>query len=109
MNEQLFELSNPRKEDTIEGWPHGSRRVTAYFTHESNKKGERIGRQTTGKPKFSRYYQQIRLVDGTDGKTHLLGHAGSHLSVLSCDMKLSDFAVFPNDPNFEKYMQFLSE
>jgi len=107
MNEQPFELSNPRKEDTIDGWPHGSRRVTAVFTHEKNKRGERIGRQTTGKPKYSRYYDRICLVDGSDGKTHMLADAGSHLSIMACDMKFHDFSVFPRDENYEKYRKFL--
>lgn len=107
MSEQTFTVSNPRKEETIEDWPHGARRVTAVFTHESNKKGERIARTTTGKPKMSKYYAAIRLVDGSDGKTHMLCDCGGFLSIMACDMKYRDFSVFPEDDNYDDYYAML--
>ena len=115
MNEQTFTLSNPRKEDVIPDWPLGSGRTgDATFTHESNNRGERIRRVTPNrqgvpcKPKRSTYYVKIRLVDGSDGKTHMIGltRYSGMLCVMSCDMKLSDFAVFEADENYTKYLAF---
>lgn len=109
MSEQTFTLSNPRKEESIENWPVGSnRRATAVFTHEANKRGERIGRTTTGKIKYSTYNKAMRLVDGSDGKTHMMGWTSyGFISVMSCDMKHSDFGVFQDDENFAEYKSML--
>lgn len=112
MTAQKFTLSNPRKNDSIADWPiGGSRRGTAVFTHEANSRGERIGRTTTGKPKYTTYYAKICLVDGSDGKTHLLAHTGNSggfLSVLSADMQHSDFSVFEGDDNFAEYLAMVN-
>ena len=109
LNNQTFTLSNFRKEETIQDWPLGSnKRGPCVFQHESNKKGQRILRTTTGKPKASTYYVRVCLVDGSDGKTHYIGWSEfGFLSVQSCDMKLSDFSVHRTDPNFEEYKQQL--
>jgi len=111
MTEQLFTLSNFRASDEIEGWPLGrDKRGTAVFTHESNKKGQRISRQTPykggmSKPKSSTYYERICLADGSDGKTHMVGITGyGFISVLSCDMKLSDFSIQEKDDNYAEVM-----
>jgi len=110
MSEQIFTLNNFRKAEEIADWPLGSnRRGTASFTHESNKRGQRIGRQTPDKhgrmckPKYSTYYQRICLVDGSDGKTHMIGWTGNFLSVMSCDMKHSEFSVWERDAEFKEY------
>lgn len=109
MNEQPFTLSNFRKEDTIQDWPLGSnKRGPAVFTHESNKRGQRILRTTTGKPKATTYYLRVCLCDGSDGKTHILGFSSyGFLSVMSCDMKLQDFSIWDKDPHFEEYKEQL--
>ena len=110
MSEQTFMLSNFRKEDTIEDWPMGSnKRGTCVFSHETNKRGQRIGRTTTcngrtGKTKYSTYYLRVCLVDGSDGKTHYVGFSQyGMLSVMSCNMQHQDFSVFPDHDNFEEY------
>lgn len=113
MNEQTFTVSNPRKEEEIKDWPLGSgRRGIAKFTHEKNNKGERIGRQTPykggmGKVKYTTYADVIRLVDGSDGRTHLLSFSSGFIQVSSCDMKHSDFSVFEGDDNFVEYREML--
>ena len=99
MSEAKFTLSNFRLSDTIPDWPLGSnKRGPCVFTHERNKRGQRIGRTTTGATKFSRYYDMICLCDGSDGKTHMIGYTrfGS-LSVMSCDMQYSDFTLYDGD------------
>ena len=114
MNEQTFtlDLKTFRKEDRIEGWPVGSnKRATAVFTHETKpKRGQRIVRVTTGKPKPSTYYLLVCLANGSDGKTHYIGLTQfGHLAVMSCDMKHSDFSVFRGDPNYDEYLGKLRE
>lgn len=110
MSKQTFTVSNPRKEDSIEDWPLGNgRRGTAEFTHETNNRGERISRVTPNrqgrpcKPKRSTYSESVRLVDGSDGKTHMLSFSSGFVQVMSCDMQHSDFSVFAGDDNFEEY------
>jgi hypothetical protein len=107
MTEQTFKLTNFRKGDIIENWPvGGSKRATALFSHESNNKGQRIGRYIgSAKPKFSVYYTRVCLVDGDDGKTHYIGYSKDYdvLMVMSCDMKHSDFGIHPKDENFDSY------
>ena len=111
MTTQTFTLSNFRTSDEIEGWPLGrDKRGTAIFTHESNKNGQRISRQTPykgglSKPKRSTYYVRICLADGSDGETHMVGITGyGFISVLSCDMKLSDFSIQAEDDNYTEVM-----
>ncbi len=67
-------FSNPRNEATIENWPSGSRRVTANFKVETNNKGSRVVRTTTGAPKMTTYYSGMVLVDGDDGKIYAIGN-----------------------------------
>ena len=66
-------LSNPRLQATIGNWPlGGNKRGNCNFVVETGKKGQRISRQTTGKPKFSTYADKACIVDGDNGKTYLL-------------------------------------
>jgi hypothetical protein len=110
MSEQTFTISNPRREEIIEDWPLGrNERGPATFTHEVHPtRGERIGRQTPykgrmGKIKYTTYSQSCRLVDGSDGKTHIVSFSSGFVQVMSCDMKHSDFSVFGKDENFAEY------
>ncbi len=118
MNEQTFTISNPRKTDTIQDWPLGSnRRGPARFIHEVAEKGrykgqERIGRITKNrfgidcKTKYSTYAPYVRLVDGSDGKTHILSYNSyGFVGVSSCDMQHTDFSVFVQDANFAEYKE----
>jgi len=68
----MIQLTNPRTEATIENWPYGRKQVTANFEVEANKRGERVKRTTTGKPKATTYYAKCRIVDGDDGRTYVL-------------------------------------
>jgi hypothetical protein len=106
MTETPFTLSNFRREDSIENWPIGrDKRATAVFAHEANKRGQRILRTTTGKPKATTYYQAICLADGSDGKTHLVSLAAEMdmLRIGSADMKHADFTLWPRDSVFAEY------
>ena len=106
MTETPFTLSNFRREDSIENWPIGrDKRATAVFTHEANKRGQRILRTTTGKAKATTYYQAICLADGSDGKTHLvcLAPMCDMLRIGSADMKHEDFTLWPRDADFAGY------
>ncbi len=68
-------FSNPRLSATFEDWPSGSQRVRCTFQVEHHpKRGYRIARQTTGKPKYSTYGGPSAIVDGSDGRTYLLVH-----------------------------------
>ena len=94
--------TNPRTEATIENWPGGSnKRVTAVFTIESDRRGERAVRVTTGAPKKLTYARKMRIVDGDDGRTYIAAlTAYGHVSIMRGDMKYSEEAVFENDPRY---------
>ena len=68
----MIQLSSPRDRAVIENWPSGKHRVTALFESQTNKRGTRIRRTTTGKPKATNYYTAAVLVDGDDGRTYVL-------------------------------------
>lgn len=67
-------FSNPRLNATFTDWPlGGSKRGECTFTVEKHpRKGSRILRTTTGKPKASTYSTLCAIVDAEDGKTYLL-------------------------------------
>jgi hypothetical protein len=98
---ETLTYTNPRTEATIENWPSGSKRVTARFTIERAKKGERAVRVTDGAPKKLTFAVRARIVDGSDGRTYIaeLTQFG-HISIMRGDMKFSHEAVFPGDPRY---------
>lgn len=107
---QDFTLSNFRSGEVIADWPLGSgKRGNCCFTREINKRGHRISRTTTGKPKFSIYYVHACIADGSDDRIHIVGLSpySESLSVMSSDMKHSDFCLFPGDENYDNYVELL--
>lgn len=102
---------NPRKEAVFTDWPSGSKRVTCTFKVEANKRGERIARTTTGKPKVTTYYDKIRIVDGDDGKTYMLAESKNYkmISVLSHNMQhsLASHCDFNKDGDYEGLKKLL--
>lgn len=105
-----FTLSNFRLSDEIPDWPlGGGRRGVCVFSREANKKGQRILRTTTGKPKASRYYPMICLADGSDGRTHLVGLTDyGFVAIMSSDMQHSEYSVFM-DSDTDRYVALVKE
>lgn len=76
------QFTNPRLEAEFTDWPlGGSRRGVCRFTVETNKRGSRILRTTTGKPKASTYSDAVAIVDGDDGRTYLLHYGRTYDAV----------------------------
>lgn len=94
--------SNPRMAATIENWPHGSIRVIARFSIESDsKRGERAVRVTTGAPKKLTFARKMRIVDGDDGRTYIAAlTAYGHITIHRGDMKYNEESVFERDPRY---------
>jgi hypothetical protein len=93
--------SNPRMTATVENWPSGGARVTAYFAIEvDSKRGERAVRETTGKPKKLTFARKMRIVDGDDGKTYLMAYTLSHITVWRGDMKYQEETINSSDPRY---------
>lgn len=68
---------NPRLVAEFSDWPSGRDRVRCRFeVHHDAKKGYRVSRTTTGKPKFTTYGGPACVVDGSDGRTYVLQYAG---------------------------------
>ncbi len=89
MSERLT-FSNPRLRAEFTDWPSGSKRVSCVFqVHAEGRKGERVSRTTTGKPKFTTYGKKMRIVDGSNGKTYLLQYTedyGKSIRVVMSDL-----------------------
>ena len=102
---KMTNYSNPRMSATIENWPHGGKRVTANFTIESDKRGERAVRITTGAPKKLTYARKMRIVDGDDGRTYIaeLSMYG-HITIMNGDMKYSKETIFNGDPRMPELL-----
>ena len=99
--------SNPRTELTVNDWPYGKNRVTAIFTIEAGKKGERAVRVTENprggwnKPKKLTYANQARIVDGDDGKTYIaeLSNYG-FITIMQSNMQYQAESISPDDDRF---------
>lgn len=85
----MITFSNPRLSATFNDWPSGSKRVTCVFNIEHHpKRGYRVTRTTTGKPKTNTYGGRAAIVDGSDGRTYILQCAGMYDFIM---VSASDF------------------
>lgn len=80
--QKTLTFSNPRLIAEFSDWPSGGQRVNCVFRIEEKKnKGVRCSRMTTNKsggwcnPKFTTYNYQMRIVDGSDGRTYIVANA----------------------------------
>jgi len=105
-----MKFSNPRTKATIEDWPSGGKRVTAEFYVETNKRGQRVGRVTTGKPKFTVYHKQMILVDGDDGRIYAVGTSNyaDMLTIYEGTLKTTE-SVWPGSDEHAELEKLLTE
>jgi hypothetical protein len=103
--------SNPRMNATIENWPHGSQRVTAFFSIEfSPTRGERAVRVTTGAPKKLTFARKMRIVDGDDGRTYIAELTSyGHITIMRGDMKINEETVFEREPRYPELLALFAE
>ncbi len=106
MTDIMHRYSNPRKTAVIENWPHGSQRVTAYFSIEADpKRGERAVRVTTGAPKKLTFARKMRIVDGDDGRTYIATLTDyGHITIFKGDMKFNEETVFEREPRYPELL-----
>jgi hypothetical protein len=86
----MITFSNPRQFARIEDWPYGgNKRGPCVFQVESHpKRGQRVSRTTTGKPKYTTYADQgACIVDGSNGKTYILLAGRGSVSIFQSDMQ----------------------
>jgi len=104
----MLELSNPRTEAVVEDWPSGRRRVTATFTVEDGgKRGFRVARVTTGKPKKTTYHLRMTIVDGDDGRIYALGLTEfGQIVVWPGTLKCPEY-IYDTKPEYETYKALL--
>ena len=110
----MLKFSNPRRKATFTDWPLGlQKRGQCVFEVEANKKGERINRTTTGKPKSDIAYSgKGCIVDGSDGRTYLLQFSDVYgfITIYQSNMMCAQFgtngdhAAFP-DSSPERYAE----
>ncbi len=111
-------FSNPRILAEFNDWPSGSKRVKCVFHVERHpKRGDRVGRTTTGKTKYTTYGGLAAIVDGSDGKTYILTCApaayGQSVSVHRSDFMCADEAMGGNGKHYvpfadERYSELLA-
>lgn len=100
----MLNLTNPRTEADCPNWPSGRRRVHAKFWCETNNRGTRVNRVTTGKPARTNYYLKALIVDGDDGRTYIIAHTRYNQMVLISGT-LKDIQYFYSDESKEMYEQ----
>jgi hypothetical protein len=102
----MLTFSNPRLSAKFDDWPSGSHRVKCTFEIVCDaKRGWRVIRTTTDKngkwckPKATTFGGRAVLVDGSDGRTYILQHAGNYDFIV---IRRSDFmdeaTIFPETP-----------
>ena len=98
--------SNPRLRVEIPNWPLGrDTRGLAVFEVESNGKGERAVRTTTGKPKKLTYAVKVRIVDGDDGRTYIaeLSRYGL-ISIMRGTFDYQQEVIYQSDPRYSEIL-----
>ncbi len=95
-------LSNPRLAAEFYDWPLGGskRGMCQFLVHKDPKKGYRVSRQTTGKPKYSTYRGKTVLCDGSDGRTYIVSYPpavyGPSISVYDSAFMCTVDSVIPH-------------
>ncbi len=76
----MLTFTNPRIKAEFTDWPLGGnkRGMCKFVVENGGKKGFRISRTTTGKPKCSTYAGRSAIVDGSNGRTYLLQHVAMY-------------------------------
>ncbi len=99
----MITLSNPRLSAEFTDWPLGGskRGVCRFEVHHEPRKGARVSRTTTGKPKMSTYHGLTVICDGSDGKTYIVCYSrhpspDHAISVYSSDFKNPPEDVIPH-------------
>lgn len=109
--------SNPQTSLTVNDWPYGSMRTTAMFYVETHPtRGQRAVRRTvdpkTGRlsaPKAMTYARQVRIVDGSDGRTYIAELTPWHVSIMQSNMKFQEESVFETDPRFTDMLNLFKQ
>lgn len=106
--------SNPERYLLVPDWPSGNERVSAMFTVETSKKGQRVSRVTTdkygreSKPKVTTFTKQVAIVTGDDNKTYIaeLSPTGI-ISIVQSNLKFTD-EIISRDGSPERYAAVLA-
>ncbi len=71
---------NARKLAYYADWPLGGKKRGAcnFFVELDPKRGERVGKQTTGKPHYTTYSKRCAIIEGDDGRTYILKEIGEY-------------------------------
>jgi len=115
----MVKFSNPRLQATFTDWPlGGNRRGQCVFVVETHpKRGFRFTRTTTGKPKTATYGGKAAIVDGDDGRTYLIQHAGQFdfIKIWGSDFmcvdeqKVGKSSVWPQDEQYAELQALIDQ
>lgn len=101
----MFPLTNPRLVAEFNDWPlGGSKRGYCKFAVEpATKRGVRISRVTTGKPKYTTYAGKSAIVDGSDGRTYILQRIDIYNGVKAMRSDFMDAQLIPGQQSSTAY------
>jgi len=111
----MNKYSNPRTLYQTDDWPYGRKRVTAIFTLEQTKRGERVSRVTQNpkggwnKPKKLTYSRAQRIVDGDDGKTYIatLSEFG-FINIMQSNMQYEEESISSHSPRYPELLNLFT-
>jgi hypothetical protein len=106
-----MKFSNPRLRAEFDDWPlGGNKRGKCVFQIEHDqKRGWRVTRTTTGKPKVRTYGGQAAIVDCDNGRTYILQFARIYdfITIIRSDF-FDEAGVFPeSQPELHKELSAL--
>ena len=111
-----LEYANPRKFAQFDNWPYGrDKKVVCVFQVESGRKGERVTRTTESPngrintPKKRTYAKQVRIVDGSDGRTYIAEFSNwGHITIVESNLKYGEETIHPQDDRFQKLLKLFT-
>lgn len=93
----------------VDNWPLGLKRLgQCTFTIESNNRGERCARVTTGKPKTTTYGPMCRILLADDGKTYVATTTiYGFISILRGTMDTTHESIYNTDSHYPHLLELM--
>ena len=113
----MLTYSNPRLSFITHNWPYGTKRTTATFTIEANKRGERVSRVTinpkngrVNKPKSTTYSPKVRIVDGSDGRTYIASLTEyGFINIMQSNLQYEQETIHPDHEKFHDVLALFED
>ncbi len=108
--------SNPQRCAVIKDWPSGMEQVTAIFSVETSKKGERVSRITQSvsgresKPKLTTYAKKAMIVTGDDERIYIAQLIFDNcVRIAQSNMKFDQETIWAKDSRFAAILALFAD